>query len=215
MGSGIGLPADRDLALGHHLQQRGLHLGRGAVDLVGEQEVHHHGTEFDIEFLAALTVDPGPDDIGGNQVRSELDTREGTAHDLGERLDGQRLGHTGNTLEQYMPLGKKTHQDSLHKLVLTDDNSLDLEDRSFQGVHIGGQTVTDGRRRGGSARCRCGRRVLRSTHLVTSSSSSTAVGRHRGSVVPLEQLFQAFRIPSTWVVRWRVGDPTTGIVRSR
>ena len=43
-GSGhqVRLVADRDLALLHHLEQRALDLGRGPVDLVGEQEVREH-----------------------------------------------------------------------------------------------------------------------------------------------------------------------------
>ena len=36
VGSGEGVGADRDLPLLHHLEQRRLHLGRRAVDLVGE-----------------------------------------------------------------------------------------------------------------------------------------------------------------------------------
>ena len=127
-------------------------MAGGAVDLVGEQEVHHDRSEFDIEFLAALAVDPGADDIGWHQVGGELDTRERAAHHLGERLDGQRLSHPGNTLEQDVPLGQQAHQDALDELVLADDDPLDLEDRPFQGVHIGGQSVTGGRRRGGCAR---------------------------------------------------------------
>ena len=119
------LAADGDLALGHDLEQRRLHLCRGAVDLVGEQEVHHNGTEFDVELLLALTVDPGADDVGGHQVGGELDTREGTTHDLGERLDRQRLGHAGHTFQQHVPLGEQADQHPLDQLVLADDDPLD------------------------------------------------------------------------------------------
>jgi len=38
-GTGWVTPADRHLALGHHLEQRRLHLGRGPVDLVGQHDV--------------------------------------------------------------------------------------------------------------------------------------------------------------------------------
>ena len=40
---------DRHLALGHHLEQRRLHLGGRTVDLVGEHEVGEHRAELDVE----------------------------------------------------------------------------------------------------------------------------------------------------------------------
>jgi hypothetical protein len=40
---------DRDLALLHDLEERGLDLGRCAVDLVGEEEVREDGAGLDVE----------------------------------------------------------------------------------------------------------------------------------------------------------------------
>ncbi len=140
------MTADGDLPFLHRLQKGGLHLGGRTVDLVGEQEVDHHRAEFDVELLLALAVDAGTDDVGGHQVGSELDTREGAAHDLGERLDRQRLGDTGNALEQHMALGEQTHQHPLDELVLADDDPLDLEDGSLEGVHLLLKATVVGRR---------------------------------------------------------------------
>ena len=72
----VGLPADRDLLLLHHLQQRALHLRRRPVDLVGQQQVGEHRPERDLELAAALVVDAGADDVGRHQVRGELDAVE-------------------------------------------------------------------------------------------------------------------------------------------
>ena len=141
MGSGNRLAADRHLAFLHDLQQRRLHLRRGTVDLVGEQEVDHHRAELGVELLLALPVDAGTDDVGGHQVGGELDARERPADHLREGLHGQRLGHAGNTLEQHMALGQQADQHPLHELVLADDDPLDLEDGPLQGVHFGGQAV--------------------------------------------------------------------------
>ena len=141
LGQREGLAADRDLALGHDLEQRRLHLGRRAVDLVGEQEVDHHRAELDVELLLALPVDAGTDDVGGHQVGGELDAGERAADDLGEGLDRQRLGHAGHTFEQHVPLGEQADQHPLDEQVLADDDPLDLEDRPFQGVHLGGQPL--------------------------------------------------------------------------
>ena len=85
----------------------------------------------------ALAVDPGADDVGGHQVGGELDAGERTADDLGEGLDGERLGDAGHAFEQHVPLGQQADQHALDQPVLADDDSLDLEDRAFQGVHLG------------------------------------------------------------------------------
>jgi hypothetical protein len=44
--------ADGHLLLGHDLEQRGLHLGRRTVDLVGQHEVREDRPELDVEGLA-------------------------------------------------------------------------------------------------------------------------------------------------------------------
>jgi hypothetical protein len=140
------LAADRHLTLGHHLEQRRLDLRRRTVDLVGEQEVDHHGAEFGIELLLALPVDAGTDDVGGDQVRGELDAGERPADHARESLDRQCLGDAGNTFQQHVPLGEQTDQHPLHQLVLADDDALDLEDCPLEGVHLGGQPVGSTRR---------------------------------------------------------------------
>ncbi len=68
VGHRIGLAADRHVPFGHDLEQRGLHLGGRAVDLVGEEEVRDHRTELGVELLAALAVDPRTDEVGRHQV---------------------------------------------------------------------------------------------------------------------------------------------------
>ena len=146
LGQRVIASADRDLALGHDLEQSRLDLGRRPVDLVGEQEVTHHRAELDVELLAALPIDPGTDDVGRHQVRGELDAGEGSADHFGEGLHGQRLGDARDTLEQNVALGQQTHQDALDELVLADDDPLDLEDGPLQGLHLAGQRATTGGR---------------------------------------------------------------------
>ena len=59
-----GLAADRDLALLHHFEQRALHLGRRAVDLVGQQQVGEDRAERGVELAGLLVVDPRADQVG-------------------------------------------------------------------------------------------------------------------------------------------------------
>ena len=49
----VRLVPDRDLTLLHDLEERGLHLGRRAVDLVGEEEVAEDGAELGLELPCA------------------------------------------------------------------------------------------------------------------------------------------------------------------
>ena len=104
----------------------------------------------------ALPVDPGADDVGGHQVGGELDAGERAADDLGERLDGQRLGHAGHALEQAVAPGEQADEHPLDQPVLADDDPLDLEERALQGVHLTLQTAV-GRR----ALLRAGSKALR------------------------------------------------------
>ena len=53
LGERVGLVADGDLPLLHRLEQRALHLGRRAVDLVGEHEVGEDGAELGGELARA------------------------------------------------------------------------------------------------------------------------------------------------------------------
>ena len=53
VGDRVGGRTDRHLALLHDLEERRLHLGGSAVDLVGEEEVAEHGPELDVEVARA------------------------------------------------------------------------------------------------------------------------------------------------------------------
>ena len=147
----VGLAADRDLVLLHDLEQGGLDLGRRAVDLVGQQEVGEDRAELRLERAVGRAVDARPDEVGGHQVRGELDALEAAAQDVGEGLDGQRLGQAGDALEQDVAAGQEADEDALEHLVLADDDPSDLEqDGLGHGARVGrvGQGAQVGGRRG-------------------------------------------------------------------
>ena len=148
--------ADRDLALLHDLEQRGLDLGGRAVDLVGQQEVGEDRAELGAELAVVGLPDAGADEVGGHEVGRELDAVEGAAEHVGERPHGQRLGEPGHALEQHVTAGQQRDEHALEHRVLADDDALALPQGRLQGaarlvgdaavgVRLGGEEVVDRR----------------------------------------------------------------------
>ncbi len=145
----VGLPADRDLPFLHDLQQRALHLGRGPVDLVGEQQVGEDRSERDLELAGRLVVDAGAEDVGGHQVGGELHPVEVPADRLGQRFHRERLGQAGHALDQDVPAGEQRHDHPFEQQVLAHDGLLDLVEHLLDRAGEAGRT-----RRRSSSGCR-------------------------------------------------------------
>ena len=65
-----------DLLLLHRFEQRTLCLGRGAVDLVGEDHLREDRTGVEAEPAVLAVEDRHADDVRGQQVAGELDALE-------------------------------------------------------------------------------------------------------------------------------------------
>src|SRR5437016_4043873 len=91
---------DRHLLLLHRFQQGRLRLGRRAVDLIGEQDLREDRPLAELELLRRWAVDVDARDIGGEQVRRELQTLEAATQRAGERLRQHRLAHPGHVFDQ-------------------------------------------------------------------------------------------------------------------
>jgi hypothetical protein len=122
----VGAVADRDLALLHRLEQRALHLGRSAVDLVGQDEVREDRAELRGELTLQVVVDDGADEIRRQEVRRELHTRELRADGVAERAHRQRLRESGHALEQDVAATEQADEDALDHVGLADDHLADL-----------------------------------------------------------------------------------------
>ena len=119
------MAGDRHGAFLHGFEQRALGLGRGAVDLVGEEQVGEHRPLLVLEFqLAAARVleQFGADDVRGHQVRGELDALEADAEHFGERFDEERLRQPRHTDEQAMAPREKADEQQSDDFVLADDD---------------------------------------------------------------------------------------------
>ena len=109
---GVTLPRHRDLALLHGFEQGGLHLGGGAVDLVGQDDVAKQGALLEADPVAAggLLEDFAPGDVGGQQIRGELDAAHLRIEVGRQCLDGASLGEPGQALQQHMAVGQEPQQ---------------------------------------------------------------------------------------------------------
>jgi hypothetical protein len=114
----VRLPGDRHLALLHHLQQRALHLGRGAVDLVGQQQVGEDRPERGAEVARVLVVHARADEVCGHEVGRELDAPEAAAHGARQRLHRERLGQARHALHQQVALREHGDHHPLQEAVL-------------------------------------------------------------------------------------------------
>jgi len=131
---------DRDLALLHHLEERALHLGGRAVDLVREQEVAEDRAELGVERALVGAVDPRADEVGWHEVRCELHAGEAAAEHAGGGLDRERLREPGDALDQQVALGQEADEDALEHLVLPRDDAPDLEECLLEPVaDLGGR----------------------------------------------------------------------------
>ena len=125
-GSGLRLAVDTDLPLLHGLQQRRLRLRRGAVDLVGEQQVGEHRALAERERRGARVVDQRAGDVAGHQVGGELHPLELQLQRGRQRAHQQRLGHARNAFQQHVTAAQQRDHQAADDGVLPDDGLADL-----------------------------------------------------------------------------------------
>ncbi len=120
----------------HRLQQRRLHLGRSAVDLIGQDDLGEERAFLDVKVLTLLVEDHGADQVGRQEVGGELDPGERCVDDLRQRAHRERLGQTGNPLEQDVPARQQPDEEPLHHGILSHDAARDfLQDAGDRERH--------------------------------------------------------------------------------
>ena len=85
------LATEGHLTLLHGFEHRALHLRRGAVDFVGEEQVREDRAAVDTEVARLLVDDFGADDVGRQHVDRELDATEIQVDGLGDGVHEERL----------------------------------------------------------------------------------------------------------------------------
>ena len=119
---------DGDLVLLHRLEEGGLGLRRGAVDLVREDDLAHHRTRPELERVRALVEDRHAGHVGGQQVRGELDPPERAAERAREGLREHRLPRPRHVLDEDVSAADERDQGELDLVVLPENDPLDVVD---------------------------------------------------------------------------------------
>ncbi len=103
----VGVHIDGDPPLLHALEQSGLGLGGGSVDLVDQHHVGEHRPGPELEALLALVIDVGADEVGRQQVRGALHARELTVDRARQRPGQSGLADTRIVLDEHVTLGQQ------------------------------------------------------------------------------------------------------------
>jgi hypothetical protein len=84
----------------HRLEQRALRLWRGAIDLVGEDELRKERSGVEDEALLVAIEDRVAEDVRGQQIARELDAAEIEAEGTRQRVGKRRLADPRDVLDQ-------------------------------------------------------------------------------------------------------------------
>ena len=114
----------------HCLQQGGLRFGWGAVNLVGEDDIGEvrslEEAELSLSAASALVDDLRAGDVGGHEVRGELDPVEIQPQAVSQRPDQEGLGEAGNALDDAVPAGEDSDEKLLNDIFLANDDLADF-----------------------------------------------------------------------------------------
>ena len=119
----------------HGFEQGGLHLGGGAVDFVGEEQVREDRALLRHEGAFLRIVDHRTDHVGGQEIGRERDALELESDRLGERFDGGGLGQPGDAFEEDVPARDHGDQHAVEQFLLADE---DLVHLLAKRVHFAG-----------------------------------------------------------------------------
>jgi len=130
----VGVRVDRYAPFGHRLEQRRLRARRGAVDLVGEDDVGEDRALAELEALRLLVEDADAEDVRRQEVRGELDAPERAADGAGERAGERGLADAGHVLDEHMAARRQRSDGEAHYAGLAVD---DLGDGGFEAGERG------------------------------------------------------------------------------
>ena len=122
------------LGLFHDLQEGRLGLGRGAVDLIGQDDRGEDRALVEVPRPRPLVVNGHTRDVGGQQVGRELDTRMRPVDGGRDGTRQRRLACSRRVLEEQVPLGEHAGQRQADDLFLAQECLADVVRDPREGV---------------------------------------------------------------------------------
>ena len=140
-GERVGLVVQRDLRFVHRLQEAGLGLGAGPVDLVGQDDVGEQRARPELKGPGLGVEDVDPEDVGGEQVAGELDPLERAAKRAGQSLGERGLPHPRDILDEEVAPGEERDEGEPDLVRLAHQHPLELSPEAGEGLggHGGGR----------------------------------------------------------------------------
>ena len=145
-GQGMGGAVGRDLALLHGLEESGLGLGGGPVELVGQEDVGEDGAGAEGQDAGVTVEDDGPGDVGREEVGRQLDPAEAETEGTGQGLGQGGLAHAGVVLDQEMALGEEAAEGKADGEVLAQVGGADVGHHRLEGLGQLGHRSVGGHR---------------------------------------------------------------------
>ena len=108
----------------HAFEQRRLCAGRGAVDLIGKQNVREDSTRPEDKFPGLLVKEVDTCHIRRQQIRRKLDAAGIQTETCCQRSCKRGLAGAGDVIEQNMPACQQRSDHPVKRIVLPDDRAL-------------------------------------------------------------------------------------------
>ena len=116
----------RHAAFLHRFKQRRLRLGRGAVDLVSQQQIAKYRSACQRELTGLKVEQIGAQDIAWQEVRRKLNASEIETERSRETLRQKGLGCARRAFQEDVPLSDHSDQEMVDHFILTDDGLADF-----------------------------------------------------------------------------------------
>lgn len=95
-----------------------MHLARGPVNFVGQQQVRKNRTLTGVKGIGAGVENFAAKNVGREQVHRELNAVEGEVDRLGKDRDKQRLGQARHALQKEVAASEKCDEQSFDDFIL-------------------------------------------------------------------------------------------------
>jgi hypothetical protein len=115
-----------DLMLFHGLEQRALRLWRGAIDLVGENDLGEDRAGVKLERSAVPVENRNAEDIGRQKIAGELDALEIKPEGFRQRMGQRRLADSRQILDQQVPSCEQAGERQAYLVLFSKDDPADV-----------------------------------------------------------------------------------------